>query len=289
MSTAGNQKGQKSGPLSKVEKEYIADNCDEYTPEEMADHLKRNAKTVKRFIQAKLGKVPKVARQAVLIAEYDIRKSPVWQELKNQFTPKELDMFLHHWGQIISQFRDDVFHTEEWQIADAIKLELLMSRALAGERQLFQKIVEWEQELDKLKKQGAPIDELVLLEEKIAIAYSQKESLNKDFRDMLDKKNKMLQALKATRDQRVKQLEDSKKSFAGWITEVLSNVEVRKQLGVRMEKMRLATEVEQIRLSEYHKFEDGELDKPFLIPEDVDKEHAENAEKVKKSLEIQSK
>ena len=36
-----------------------------------------------------------------------------------------------------------------------------------------------------------------------------------------------------------------------------------------MEKMRLAMEKEKGRLSDYHKYEDGLIDQPFLTPETV--------------------
>ena len=41
----------------------------------------------------------------------------------------------------------------------------------------------------------------------------------------------------------------------------------RSQIGIDMEKMRLAMEKEKERLSEYHNYEDGAVDQPFLTPE----------------------
>ena len=39
-----------------------------------------------------------------------------------------------------SQFKDDVFHTEEMQIIDTIKLEILMNRILKSQRDNQQEI-----------------------------------------------------------------------------------------------------------------------------------------------------
>jgi hypothetical protein len=42
-----------------------------------------------------------------------------------------------------------------------------------------------------------------------------------------------------------------------------------KKYGIEMEKMRLAMKNEQKRLSEFHKYEDGQVDQPFLTPDTI--------------------
>ena len=79
----------------------------------------------------------------------------------------------------------------------------------------------------------------------------------------------MLKDLKATREQRIKRLEDSKQTFIGWVRNLMTNHEVRHEIGTEMEKMRLATNKEAERLSEYHQYEDGTVDQPFLTPDSV--------------------
>ena len=90
------------------------------------------------------------------------------------------------------------------------------------------------------------------------------ESLNKDYRELQTKKNSMLKEMKATREQRVKRLEDSKQSLVGWIAYLMGNPEVTSQYGIEMEKMRLAMTQEKERLGAYHKYTDGQVDQPFL-------------------------
>jgi hypothetical protein len=99
---------------------------------------------------------------------------------------------------------------------------------------------------------------------KMAIRQTAQGALNKDYRDMQDKKNKMYDILKATRNSRVKRYEDMKESMTGWIQEMLRDADMRERLGIDMEKMRLAADKELARLSEYHKYEDGEVDQPIL-------------------------
>ena len=74
----------------------------------------------------------------------------------------------------------------------------------------------------------------------------------------------MLKEMKATREQRVKRLEDSKQSLVGWIAYLMGNPDVTSQYGIEMEKMRLAMTQEKERLGAYHKYTDGQVDQPFL-------------------------
>ena len=62
-------------------------------------------------------------------ALHDLKNRPFWKELEKQFSEEELQSLLYHWSRIVTQFRDDVLPTEELQIIDAIKLEILMNRA----------------------------------------------------------------------------------------------------------------------------------------------------------------
>ena len=79
----------------------------------------------------------------------------------------------------------------------------------------------------------------------------------------------MLKDLKATREQRIKRLEDSKQTFIGWVTDLMVSPEKRHELGIEMEKMRLAMDKERETLSEWHQYEDKVIDQPFLTPDSV--------------------
>lgn len=107
------------------------------------------------------------------------------------------------------------------------------------------------------------------LERQVAVLRASQESLSKDYKDLQSKKGGMLKDLKATREQRIKRLEDSKETFVGWIKMLIDDPEFSRGLGVAMEKMRMSSENEKARLSEYHQYEDGGIDQPFLTPETV--------------------
>jgi hypothetical protein len=257
----------KRGPWSKGEKQYIAEKCGIMTATDIAIHLKRNTEAVADYIKKNHANA---FTETARTAEYDIKRSPVWKDLELQFSPAELNMFLFHWGRIISQFRDDVYPTEEMQVIDTIKLEILMNRALMQQQKCVDDIKGLEQRLFWEREQESKnLAEIATIERQIGILRAAQESLNSDFKDMLNRKNSILKEMKATRDSRIKHLESNKHNFLSIIRRIVEDRQFRTRLGIEMEKMRLATNVEYQRLSEYHKYENGELDQPFLTPENV--------------------
>ena len=255
----------KRGPWSASEKQYIAEKCATTTAGEIAAHLKRNAEAVSKYI---LENHASSFTESARNAEYDVKKSPVWKDLERQFTKEELNMFLYHWGRIISQFRDDVYPTEEMQVIDTIKLEILMNRCLTQQQKSMDSIRNLEMLLlTEREKEDRNLAEIGNLERQIGILRAAQESLNSDFKDMLNRKNGILKEMKATRDARIKHLESNKHNFLSIIRRIAEDKEFRTRLGRDMEKMRLATQVEYERLSEYHVYSDGQADQPLLTPE----------------------
>jgi len=257
----------KRGPWSKKEKQFIADNAAKMDAKSMAAVLNRNPDAVKKYI---INNHADSFTEKARSAEYDIQKSPVWKDLQQQFSFEELQMFLYHWGRIISQFRDDVYPTEEMQVVDTIKLELLMNRAVTQQQQVMLDIAALETLLNT-ERGNVEVDQAEInnLERQIGVLRAAQESLNKDYQDMLKQKNVILKEMKATRDARIKHLESNKHNFLNFIRRITEDKSMRVRLGREMEKMRLAADVEYERLSEWHQYEDGELDQPFLTPENV--------------------
>lgn len=266
----------KTGRISKPEEAYIYDNI-QLGYKKIAKDLDRNPDSILDFIKRKIAKgdLEKPSwmdTKADEDAKYDLTFRPYWIELRQQFTEDELKLFQYHWARIISQFQDDVIPTEELQVVDLIKLELLMNRALKGNKDNIEQIsaletlilIERQRDPDQIDR-----DALFNMERQVASLKASQESLNKDYRELQTKKNSMLKEMKATREQRVKRFEDSKSSFAGWMAYLITNPEIAKSYGLEMEKMRLAMDKERERLSQYHKYTDDMVDQPFLTPETV--------------------
>jgi len=131
---------------------------------------------------------------------------------------------------------------------------------------LFEELIQDEKKKDPEYQDR---DYVFNLERQVATSRAAQEALGRDYKDLQGKKSTMLKDLKATREQRIKRLEDSKQTFIGWVSQILTNPDLRREFGLEMEKMRMAMEKQKQELSEWHKYEDGIIDQPFLTPDTV--------------------
>ena len=261
----------KIGRLSKSDWDYIDANAENLSPEKIAENLGRTVESVEKYLK-KLGKSFNKHEAFAVQAEYDIKSRPYWKELKAQFSDDELELFLYHWKQIIAQFRKDVLATEELQIVDTIKLEVLMNRALREQQESMERVraLDAEIELEKTKDSDQQDKEMVFnIERQIASLRAAKESLSREFKDLQTKKASMYKDLKATREQRIEKLESNKQTLSSLVNKILRNPDFYEQEGKALEKMRLAMEKEKERLSDYHEYADGTVDQPFLTSETI--------------------
>ena len=255
----------KRGRFSVDDINFIEQNCEALSPEAIAEQLDRDVTSIINWIEKNIGF--SANRKKEVAAHQELRSKPYWRELEKQFSEDELEMFQFHFKKMWAQFRDDVFHTEEIQIVDTIKLELLMNRILNRQRENIDQIHEMELKIQLEKEQDhehQDRDYLLSLERQVAVISAAQETLSKDYKDLQARKATMLKDLKGTREQRVKAIENSKLTFASLVKKIASDPTFRNNIGIEMEKMRLATEAEKERLSEYITYEDGIVDRPFL-------------------------
>ena len=260
----------KKGRFSTEDMQFIEANAEVLSPEEIASQLDRDPESIRVWIKKNVGFSPKQKKEAAVANE--LKSKPYYRELSNQFSPEELEMFEFHFKKMWSQFKDDVFHTEEMQIIDTIKLEILMNRILKSQREnqdeisIAETLVREEKGRDKDQRD---MDLIVNLERQVAVLRASSETLSKDYKDLQARKATMLKDLKGTREQRVKAIEDSKLTFASLVKKIATDPQFRNKIGIDMEKMRLAMENEKERLSEYAQYDDGQVDQPFLTPDTV--------------------
>ena len=258
----------KKGRFSKEEMEFIEANAEVLSPESIAQKLDRDPESIHDWIKKNVGFSKKQKKEAAVANE--LKEKPYYRELSGQFSSEELEMFEFHFKKMWSQFKDDVFHTEEMQIIDTIKLEILMNRILKSQRDNQQEIILAERLVRDEKardKDQRDMDLVINLERQVAIMRASQETLSKDYKDLQARKATMLKDLKGTREQRVKAIEDSKLTFASLVKKIATDPQFRNKIGVDMEKMRLAMENEKERLSEYMQYNDGQVDQPFLTPD----------------------
>ena len=258
----------KKGRFSNEEMQFIEANAEVLSVQVIAEQLDRDPESIRNWIGEKIGFSAKQKKEAEVANE--LKSKPYYRELDSQFSSEELEMFEFHFKKMWSQFKDDVFHTEEMQIIDTIKLEILMNRIPKSQQENQRSIEDIERLVREEKardRDQRDMEMIVNFERQVAMLRASQETLSKDYKDLQARKATMLKDLKGTREQRIKAIEDSKQTFASLVKKIAIDPQYRTQLGVEMEKMRLAMEYEKERLSEYTQYEDGQVDQPFLTPE----------------------
>jgi hypothetical protein len=244
----------KRGRFSVEEVQFIEQNCEALSPQAIADQLDRDVSSITKYIEENIGFSAKQKREVE--AHQELKRKPYYKELEKQFSEAELEMFQFHFKKMWAQFKDDVFHTEEIQIVDDNITNI----------ENTQMLIDVEKQMDH---QDQDRDYISSLERQVAMFRAAQETLSKDYKDLQARKATMLKDLKGTREQRIKAIEDSKLTFASLVKKIASDPNFRTNIGLEMEKMRLATEAEKERLSEYIKYEDGQVDQPFLSSDTV--------------------
>lgn len=280
----------KRGRLGKAETNFIRDRAGKTPIIEIAAQLNRDAATVRTWIQENMAIDIGASGEAVPIEENEIRNelrsSPEWEELKQQFVEAELKSFERQYSKLMSQFRNDVMPTEEMQIFHLIKLNILMDRNLKSRARALQDIERLSDEIRQMIEnhpRNKPMsekerDRLTNLENQLVAAREAEQSKTGEYVKLSEKHSTLMKELKATRDQRITKWENAKETFLGLLKD-LQNEETRKQEGEDMELLRLAMAKEKVRLSETHRYVDDTVDIPLLIPENQVDNEASNTNK----------
>lgn len=262
-----------AGRFGKKQDLFLQENFKDMTVDELAMAIKKTPEAVIKRM-AILGLSIKDRKDRGLNAAHDIKNSPYWKQLKSELTNEEMDIFIEHWKEIVGQFQEDILHTEKLQMMDLIKMEILMGRDLSTEKLQNEFVQSCRDRMKRIQKDAdLSLDEKEALMQSIGmelgVALSNQKEIRKSYNELLGKKKDILKAMKSTREQRIERLQDANQNFSAWLTDILSNAQRRKQIGIEMEKMRLAMEVETHRISDWHEFEDGEVEQPLLTPDTI--------------------
>jgi hypothetical protein len=263
----------KRGQLSLEEEKYIRENIQTLTAEQIAENLNRNPAPIKRYISES-----KNLQSSSQAAEDDLLKQKLygktfWQEIKKQFDEEsgELEYFENVWINLLKQFREDVLPAEELQIKQFITIDILINRSMKerkrhiAETEKLQRLVD--AEYDKSEDQR-DIPKLANLETQLSFARNSIANYTNEYTKLLGEQQKISKDLKATREQRIKRIEDGKSSWVGLIR-MLEDEDVREKEGREMELIKMATQKAKDHLMTYHQYQDDKLDSPFLTPESI--------------------
>jgi len=256
--------------LTVDEIDYIVKNKDKLSCKEMGAHLGRRPAIISDYIIQNLG----VARieQIKIDTKAHLKTRPFYPDLQKQFDKDELKTFEEQYAKMYAQFKDDVFHTEEMQILDIIKISIMCDRILIGQGTIRRQMEQIQYAI--LTEKNKPRDQwdieyLSLLERQLATMLGSMKNMSDEYQTLMKQKSDMLKSVRGTRADRFKTVEDSKQTFTALITRLTENSEFRKQVGLEMEKYRLAAKAEYDRLGSAIEFADGVIDRPLLNSDTV--------------------
>lgn len=268
----------KRGQLSLDEEQFIRENVNKISLDDIANALNRTKAPVKRYIEENRLFEGDDALDDEEYLKSKLHSKTFWTEIKKQFDNEtgELEYFEDTWVGLIKQFREDVLPAEELQIKQFITIDILINRSMKerkrhiAETEKLQRLVDKEYEKPEDQRD---IPKLTNMETQLSFARNSIANYTNEYTKLLNEQQKISKDLKATREQRIKRIEDGKSSWVGLIR-MLEDEAIREKEGREMEIIRMATEKSKHKLYEYHEFIDNSVDKPFLTPESVQQEDA---------------
>lgn len=265
----------KQGKPSKQEKDLLFDlYAKGMNSEEIGEKLGRRSFIIKKWIRQfhldTVNKTPEKVKETERVLS-DLHKKHFWKEIKKQFTEDEIRYFESHWIALMMQFREDVLPAEEMQLKQLVTIDILINRSMQERKKHMEEIERIQNEINleyKKDELNRDINKLANLEQQKAYAQNSIGSYTTEFTKLLAEQKTINQNLKATRDQRIKRIEDSKTTFTG-LLKALDDEELRRRMGDEAELMRMAKDKTKEELGQYHTFSDNTLDLPLLTPETI--------------------
>lgn len=262
----------KRGQLSLEEEKFITDNINSLDPTQIAEALNRNIEPINRYIKENNLYASDDLKETEILRQ-KLHSKTFWGEIEKQFDEDsgELKYFENTWIGLIKQFREDVLPAEELQIKQFITIDILINRSMKerkrhiSETEKLQKAVD--KEYDKPEDQR-DIPKLANLETQLTYARNSIASYTNEYTKLLNEQQKISKDLKATREQRIKRIEDGKSSWIGLIR-MLEEEDVREREGKEMEILAIATDRVREKLYENHVYADHKADIPILNKESV--------------------
>ena len=263
--------GGKRGPRSDRETELLYEYMSEGKKiDEICRLLNRNVSTVKKWLDdlhiEQMGANSFDVKRIV----GDLHKRHFWQEVCQQFTQEELKYFEGEWLSLMLQFREDVLAAEVLSLKQLVTINILINRSMKERKKHIEEIDKLQTEINKEYALGdmKDGDKLANLENQVSYARSALGQYTTEYTKLLDQQKNITKDMKATRDQRIKRVEDSKSSWAGLIR-LLEEDDHRQKMGYDAEIMKIAKDRAKEQLGNYVTYDNGQIDRPLLTPETV--------------------
>lgn len=267
----------KRGPLSKDQLDFFLKNMQSVSDADLSKVLGRSTKYIAKLRTKHAGTyVAKETDGEAAALKRDLYSKYYWPTITRQFTETEQIYFADMWVHLCRQMTDLV-ETEENQVIDYIKLDILKNRNLEERAASHKRVEEIEAEVHEFHKHHGPppydgspelCEEYAKLQEERKAHAMTFEHRTNEFKQILEKQESLRKALRANRDQRIQVINDSKKTFQDLI-KMLMDDRLREKEGKFLSMMHDAADIENARLGQPYQYADGEIDIPILNVETV--------------------
>jgi predicted transcriptional regulator len=263
--------------LTKAEKEFVALHAGDRSPKQIAEELGRPEALIEDFLRSE----PEAGRAATTtdpkeitdtLIRQDLRASEVWKAITQEFGRDELKLFEETYVRWMGQFKGDVLPSEETQIFQAAKFEILMSREMKEQKRIRDEKERIEAQAEEMLKAGGG-DLMSLSEQERSLLLDMGRRVDGlrtaevthagNFLKLQSGHAELMKALKGTRDQRFKEIEKAGVNFLDVIKQ-LSTREGRERAGRQMGLLKLAGKRAGEKLGELITYGDGVADRPIL-------------------------
>ena len=212
--------------------------------------------------------------ERLVFCKRKVQYSPDYVDLQKMFGEDELERYVRKYAEYYSQMRtqnEEVTATEESQISQLCKYDVLMDRILMDRKYAENDELEIKQEL-KVEQSKEPNEQDMIkirnLLENLRLVAAANSGRSKEFVQLQEKHSGILKDLKATRDQRIKQIKENTSNFYD-LVKYLTDRKNRDREMRQMELQRLAMEQTRDQLGALHTFSDGEVDRILISEETV--------------------
>ena len=260
----------KRGRYSTEEEQYVTENVHSMTAVAMADKLGRNIESVENFIKkSKLKTVSTQEEEDENVRLIGVLHSgPHWKKICLALTDGEKILFEEDWVNVIQQFGEDVWYTEEMYIIDWLLLNIKKYRTLKTEKDSLQRVEELEKLIEAEYDKDADLRnsmDMVGYQQELGSTRASLSQHTEALKKILEKIEKISEKLKANREER-RDIKANEDTYWGYIT-MLDDEKYRKEESRKAQLMKMAQNKAREELYEYHEYMDGQVDTPLLTPE----------------------
>jgi len=266
----------KTGRLSKEEIQFIDSNLGSMSDKDIADKIDRSVDAITQRRSAAPQRTVNAEIQSYIT---ELHSKHFWTTIKKSLLDEEIGDFENSWASLYSQFfHQGVTATDEIMMKDVIIEDILLHRALEQKKNILQEIKENEKLLAEEREKDMDdrdTDFMTNALRTIVQLRGTSEAYTKEINEIKKTKDGKFKDLKATRNERLKTVEESGKNIFALI-KLLDEQKMRETEGRMTGLVYEASQTKEGQLKQDMVFSDGEVDKPWLTPEsELEKEQKE--------------